>query len=214
MARLIACVLVAGCSSAGTSGSAPAVRSPVQAHAERRIFRQLRVGKSPVATRTTFELVIDGGRATLVELDEQADHVQSVAQADRQARWTVATQRTYRGSARLLAGAVELALESEGVQPLELHCTQRPVEAARAGAGRVPSPDRHPGDRCDHRGAWDPAATSSVQAVVCDAGVADPDGDDDDRLVFADPPGLEYVSINDDCVLRGGGLRIARSARP
>jgi hypothetical protein len=214
MARLIACVLFAGCSSAGTPGPAPAVRIPEQAHAEGRIFRQLRLSRSPVATRTTFELVIDGGRATLVELDEQADRVQSVAQADRQARWTVATQRTYRGTFTPVTGAVELALESEGVQPLQLHCTQRTVEAAGPGAVRVPSPDRRPGSSCDDRGAWDPAATSSVQALVCDAGVADPDGDDDDRLVFADSPGLEYVSVNDGCVLRGGGLRIVRSAPP
>jgi hypothetical protein len=209
MPRLILCVLVAGCSSAGTPGPAPAVRAPVQAHPERRIFRQLRVGKAPVATRTTFELVIDGGRATLVELDEQADRARSVAEADRQTRWTVATRRTYRGSVTRLAGAVELALESEGVQPLPLHCTQRAVDAAPAGAVRVPSPDRPPDGRCGDGGAWTPAAVASVQALVCDAGASDPDGDDDDRLVFGDPPGLEYVFVHDDC-LRGGGLRILR----
>src|SRR3954467_12997751 len=79
MARRILCILVAGCSSAGTPGAAPAVRAPVQAHPERWIFRQFRVGTSPVATRTTFELVIDGGRVTLGELDEQAARARSVA---------------------------------------------------------------------------------------------------------------------------------------
>jgi hypothetical protein len=42
-------------------------------------------------------------------------------------------------------------------------------------------------------------------------GVADSDDeDDDDRLVFAAPPGLEYTTVNDDCVTHVGGLRIAR----
>lgn len=209
MARLIACVLVAGCSSAGAPEPAPAVRNPVQAHTERRIFRQLRVGRSPVARRTTFELVIDGSRATLVELDEQADRARSVAEADRRTRWAVATRRMYRGSATPVAGAVELALASEGVQPLQLHCTRRAVDAVRTDAVPVPSQDRPPDDRCGDGGASNPAAAASVQALVCDAGASDPDGDDDDRLVFGDPPGLEYVFVHDDC-RRGGGLRILR----
>jgi hypothetical protein len=209
MARLLACALVAGCSSVAIPGPAPAIRHPAQVHADRRIFRQLRVGKSSVATRTTFELVIDSGRATLVEIDEQAARARSVAEADRQPRWAVVAQRTYRGLVTPISGAVELALESEGVQPLQLHCAQRAVDAAGAGAVHVPSPDRPPDGSCGDRGASEPVATSSVQALVCDAGVADPDGDDDDRLVFADPPGLEHVLVSDDC-LRDGGLRILR----
>jgi hypothetical protein len=67
------------------------------------------------------------------------------------------------------------------------------------------------GHACGDRGAWDPPATTPVQAMVCDTGVADADeDDDDDRLVFAAPPGLEYTTVSDDCVTHGGGLRIAR----
>jgi hypothetical protein len=174
------------------------------------MFRQLRVGKVPMATRTTFELILDGERATLVEIDEQEHRALSLADADREARWTSGTRRMYRGAVTPVAGAVELALESEGVQPLQLHCTQHAVDAARAGAVRVPPPNRPPDGPCGDPGAWDPPATSSIHALVCDAGVAGPDGDDDDRLVFADPPGVEYVFVNDGCVLRGGGLRILR----
>jgi hypothetical protein len=49
--------------------------------------------------------------------------------------------------------------------------------------------------------------TNQITAMVCDTGIADPD-DDDDQLVFAPPPGLEYASVNDDCLVQG--LRIAR----
>jgi hypothetical protein len=207
--RILAVVLVVGCGSAVPSRPA-AAHSEAPPAAERQIFRHLRVGTRPIAMRTTFALVIDGSRASLTETDEREHGALALAEADRGARWEVVARRSYRGGATVTSGAIELALASDGVQPLQLRCTRRAVDAAAAGAIRVPSPDR-PGDyTCGDRGVWQPPATSSVAALVCDAGVADPDDDDDDRLVFAPPPGLEYVSVDDACALRGGGLRIAR----
>jgi len=207
--RILAVVLVAGCGSAAPPHP-PAAHSEAPPAAERQIFRQLRVGTRPIATRTTFELVIDGSRASLTETDERGRRALAMVDADRGARWDVVARRTYLGSAMIKPGAVELVLASEGVQPLQLRCTRRAVDAAAAGALRVPSPDRPADYACGDRGGWQPPATSQVAATVCDAGGADPDDDDDDRLVFAPPPGLEYAAVNDDCALRGGGLRIAR----
>lgn len=210
MKWILGLVLVAGCGPVAPPVSAPLTHHAPQVAAERRIFRQLRVGTRQPATRTTFELVIDSDRASLFESDERERRALSMADADRGAHWTVAAQRTYRGTATVMSGALDLALASDGVQPLQLHCTPRSVVAAAPGALRVSS-STAVDHACGDRGAWDPPATTHVQALVCDSGVADADEeDDDDRLVFAAPPGLEYTTVNDDCVTHGGGLRIAR----
>lgn len=218
MPRILGLVLLAACSTAAPQ-TAPVVAPPAgEARVDRRLFRQLRVGQRPTARRTTFELVVEGDRASLVEIEEREQRALSMGQADREARWTQTGRRTYRGSAVTVAGALQLALQSDGVQPLQLRCAARSVDAAMAGAVRVPSPGRSE-EGCD-RGAWSPAATVRVPALVCSAGGATPDeghgdaehehDDHDDRLVFARPPGLEHALVNDGCALRGGGLRIAR----
>jgi hypothetical protein len=210
MKRILGLALVAACGSVASPASAPLAQHAAPAAAQRRIFRQLRVGTRQTATRTTFELVIDGDRAYLLESDERERRALAMADADRDAHWTVAAQRTYRGTATVTSGALDLALASDGVQPLQLRCTPRSVEAAAPGALRVSSSTRVD-HACDDRGAWAPPATTPVQAMVCDTGVADPDEqDDDDQLVFAALPGLEYATVHDDCVTHGGGLRIVR----
>jgi hypothetical protein len=228
MPRILCLVLLTACSAAAPVAApvtAPVATPPVsEPRLDRRLFRQLRVGQRPTAKRTTFELIVDGDRASLVEIEEREQRALSMAEADREARWRETARRTYRGSAATVSGALQLALRSDGVQPLQLHCTARSVDAAAAGAIRVPSPGGAQ-EGCD-RGAWSPAATLRVAALVCSAGGAAPDDDHgeaepahddhgehddhDDRLVFARPPGLEHALVNDGCALRGGGLRIAR----
>jgi hypothetical protein len=222
MSRILGLVLLAGCS-AGPPPVAPVAAVPrppaSEPHVERQLFRQLRVGIRPIARRTSFELVIEGDRASLVEIEEREQRALSMAQADREARWTVTARRTYRGTAATVAGALQLELSAEGVQPLRLRCAPRPVDVAVAGALRVPSPERPADASCD-RGVWSPPTKTRVAALVCSAGGAGPDADDhehhdehddhDDRLVFARPPGLEHAAVNDACALRGGGLRIAQ----
>lgn len=211
MKRILGVALVASCGAAASPASTPPVRQAAPVAAERWIFRQLRVGTRQTAMRTTFELVIDGDRASLLESGEQDRRARLMAEADRNAQWTVVTQRMYRGTATVTPGALDLELASDGVQRLQLRCIPRSVDAAAPGALRVPSPGRAADGACGDHGTWDPPATSLVRALVCDSGGADPDDeDDDDRLVFAPPPGLEYAAVNDGCVLRGGGLRIAR----
>jgi hypothetical protein len=210
MLRFVTVVLVAGCSAATPAPPrAPAVpaRPP---GAERWIFRQVRLGPR-IASRTTLELVVDGGRASLVEIDESEGHALSLPEVDRGTRWQLVGRRTYRGTAAKTAGSLELALSSEGVQPLQLHCVPHSIAAGAPGALRVrsvnPSSDGRGDGRNDDREAWEPPATVPVQAMVCDAGITDPEADDDDALMFARPPGLEYVSVTDGGA-RASGVRI------
>ncbi len=88
---------------------------------------------------------------------------------------------TYRGTRH----GAELSLTTDDMQPLALHCERRAIEAAA------------PGDDCN--GARDRHA----DALVCSApGQAGGDADADDELVFAAPPGFEWLEAA--C---GGGLR-------
>lgn len=205
----IALVLLAACRTTAPVPATPVQRVPTAPAGERRVFHQLRVGKAVMASRTTFELTLDGSRAQLSEVDERADHGLELADVERGARWTVAARQTYHGTASGPAGAPQLALEAAGVQSLQLHCVVRSLDVAAAGAHRVPSSEAKSGGECDG-GVWEPRTTTRVDALVCDAGVPDPDGDDDDQLVFA-ARAVEYVAVNDGCALRGGGLRLMSS---
>ncbi|HEX4456065.1 MAG TPA: hypothetical protein VH143_34630 [Kofleriaceae bacterium] len=117
------------------------------------------------ATRiTTFELSFDGDRATLVETDGRAAH-------------------TYRGTRH----GAELALTTDDMQPLALHCERRAIEAAAPGDDCNAARDRH------------------ADALVCSAPGqtgGGGDADADDELVFAPAPGFEWLEAA--C---GGGLR-------
>ncbi len=172
------------------------------------IFRQLTVGALPRAHRTTFALAFEGERATLTETVEHEARALRMADADRDAHWTIASQRTYRGPVRVVGGARELELASDGVQPLQLHCESRAVAVAGAHAKRVASPGRPADAGCGDLGMWEPAATTRIDALVCTPTLQPvDDADDDERFVFGAAPGIEWAFENDDCVLQGGGLR-------
>src|SRR5262245_33260349 len=170
-------------------------------------------GKLPAhAKRTTFSLAFDGDRATLTETEERADRSMSIEEADHETRWTVRSTRIYRGSRKTVAGAIDLDLATPDMQPLRLHCATQTLQVAAAGARRVPSPNRGAAYECGDRGVFEPPATSPIATLVCSAAgqPAGEDADDDDRLVFAPAPGIEWAFQNDDCALQGGGLRRAR----
>jgi hypothetical protein len=209
MLRILTVVFVAGCSAAVPTRAVPASPAARPDAFERWVFRQLRIGPGTIASRTTFELVIDGGRASLLETDEVEHRALSMLEADHGARWSTVARRNYRGTATNSPGSLELVLASDGVQSLELTCVPRSIDAAAPGALRVPSPDRSTDDRDGGRGAWNPPATTAVRTMVCGAGISDPDADDDDALMFARFPGLEYVSVTDRGA-RIAGVRIVQ----
>jgi hypothetical protein len=217
MRRIAITALVIGCGGAPgpTTPTAPPSAAPAPASAPRVwTYRKLVAGAaSGRATRATFTLAIDGDRAELVEVDDTAAGVASLADADRATTWTRVSTRTYRGTAHAGSGAELLDLDTPGQQPLHVRCARIAVDAAVAGARRVATGTLD-GHGCDP-GRWDPPTVAHVPALACgeDAPEADAgDSDDDDRLVFGEAVPIEYAVENDGCALRGGGLRVGAPA--
>jgi hypothetical protein len=204
--RALAAAMLAAC---GTHGAAPAVAHRAEVAAEpRQLYRQLAVGDNRnVAHRTTFELSLEGDRAILVEIDERAAGAFTIERADREAAWKVIATHTYRGTRRANVGALELDLAAPGEQPLRLRCVAIAVDVAPAGADLVA---RHPAECHGDRGMWFPSELTTTPALVCSA-AGQPAGadDDDDRLVFAAAPGIEWASYKSDC-MDARGLRAMR----
>jgi hypothetical protein len=117
-----------------------------------------------------------GAHVTSFELSFDGDRATLVETDGRAAH-------TYRGTRH----GAELSLTTDDMQPLALHCEHRAIAAAAPGDDCNAARDRH------------------ADALVCSApGQAggDADADDDDELVFATPPGFEWLEAA--C---GGGLR-------
>jgi hypothetical protein len=181
-------VVTAACASAPVPSKplptpAPRVAAPLA-------FRQLHVIAGH-ARRTSFELTFEGDRATLVETEARA--------TDADGPWQTVSTRAYRGSRR----GSELQLTADDMQPLALHCESRSIRVAAATATLVAT-------ACGSAATWDPPArTVELDAFACTAaGQSEADTDDDDRLVFAPVPGIEWLEVDADCV-RGAGLRLA-----
>jgi hypothetical protein len=164
-------------------GSAPVPSKPLPPPPPRAdaplVFRQVHVIAGH-ARRTSFELTFDRDRATLVETEARAP--------GEDGPWQTVSTRSYRGTRR----GSELQLATDDMQPLALHCKSRSIAVAPAGAACGPL-----------------ARTVQLDAFACTAaGQSDADTDDDDRLVFAPLPGIEWLEGDADCA-RGGGLRLA-----
>jgi hypothetical protein len=87
-------------------------------------------------------------------------------------------------------------------QPVALDCATMTVVVAAATAVR-----RREGKAgcMGDRGKWVPGATHEVKVLVC----GEMTKELAPRFVFVEPPAreIEYVWINDDCVMQGGGYR-------
>jgi hypothetical protein len=139
------------------------------------VFRQIHVIAGH-ARRTSFELTLERDRATLVETEARA--------TDANGPWQTLSTRSYRGSRR----GSELELATDDMQPLALHCESRSI-AVTASCGSAATP-----------------RTAQLDALTCTAaGQSASDTDDDDRLVFAPAPGIEWLDVETACA----GLRVA-----
>lgn len=135
------------------------------------------------------------------EADQQVEHVRAgggtVRSADHPAllgdRWT--TGKTTR-----------FTLE-EGGEKIVLECAMGPVQVAAATAVRARSRQ----SECGDRGKWQPLATKRVEALRCgiDDSPIEPMFPPDRReeMAFTAAPGIEFLFVNDDCVIQGGGYR-------
>ncbi len=100
-------------------------------------------------------------------------------------------------------GTVELTLR-DGSDALDLLCGRQEVRVAAATAVRIRSSDD---SECGDQGTWEPAATTPVSAWVCHAKPTNPDDVSPVEYTFGEAPGIEFLFVNDDCIIQGGGLR-------
>jgi hypothetical protein len=189
------------------------------------VFREVTIGAIlPRATASTYTLYRDGDRASVVVATQTGSDGATLPEGI--TGWGDAESRTYSGSARELGGTLELDLR-DATDRLDLVCTRKQESVAPATAVRVRT-DTVGGD-CGDRGAWSPGATSSVVVLACNRRPAapteppppaptDPDEARWEReiaaeealrsqLSFGEGPGIEYLYVNDDCIIQGGGLR-------
>ena len=92
-------------------------------------------------------------------------------------------------------------------EKVTLECEMGNVNAAAATAVRASS--RKGGCNGD-RGHWVPSTMKRVEALRCGiereaASIDSPDRREE--MAFAAPPGIEFLFVNDDCVMQGGGYR-------
>ena len=126
--------------------------------------------------------------------------------------WSPRSTKVYLGTVEVRGEAISITL-SRGGEMLELSCEMGTIAAAAATAVRRPHPRAPGGDECyGDRGRWVPARAEKVQALRCGVSEADdPTADRMEKMAFTAEPGVEFLAINDDCIMQGGGYRrIAR----
>ena len=94
-----------------------------------------------------------------------------------------------------------------GAETLHFVCKRAKETVATATAVRRPHP-KAPGCTGD-QGHWDPAATTPVDVLHCELpeGFQEAHGWFVPYLAFAPAPGIEWLFVNDDCSMQGGGWR-------
>lgn len=98
-------------------------------------------------------------------------------------------------------------------RPLTLDWTCKKVKLDVAAATAVLGHDpKFKGKDCGDPGRWQPAASKKVEGFQCTEvppADADPTAEPDPKthLAFAPSPGIEWLYIDDECVLKGGGWR-------
>lgn len=121
--------------------------------------------------------------------------------------WSREPTKTYVGTVEGSGTALKLVLR-QGSETLEMPCIAGKLAVAAAGAVRRPLlPSTN---RCTDRGRWVPAATKQVDALRCSPFSKDEQSlepDRKERFVFAAEPGVEFLYVDDDCTMEGGGYR-------
>jgi hypothetical protein len=158
-------------------------------------FRTLHVGLiTPQSELTRYTLHLQGSEATLVVEHQllrgsQADVVGGA--------WQTSRTETLRGTARQKGAALELELTGSG-RVYALGCKRTRGQVAVARAVRIPDPAS--GQECGNEGTWSPAKKVRKELLRCEGGELG-------RLELGRGAGLELLSVNDDCVMQGRGVR-------
>lgn len=150
----------------------------------------------------TYRLTVRGQEASLVITEQRRQQHRRETGA-----WEPVGERQLHGTVQR-SGERHRFSFAEGGEAFD--CQRGPVAVAPASAGRMPSPGADD-DECGDTGVWS-APSVEVDVLSCRPVKAPDVAGDDYRLVFAPPPGVEYLWVNDDCFQGGGYRRIPADA--
>jgi hypothetical protein len=106
---------------------------------------------------------------------------------------------TYEGRIEIVAPVIRLNFETTP-KKFTLLCSFVFESVAKATAVRVPDPNYR--DECGNEGVWFPRKTKRIQVLHCQRDIRL-----GESYAFAALPGVEDLSVNDDCTMQGGGYR-------
>lgn len=150
------------------------------------------------AAHETFTLQRVGGQALIThEVRVPQRWMREHGLNSRVLAWRLESSTQYLGT---IDEKIKIAA-ANGTQQLELSCKKTKVAAARPDAVRGRTP-KFIDEECGDTGRWVPGSTKQVSVILCEE-----DADSWDKLAFAPAPGVEWVHVNDDCVIQGGGWR-------
>jgi hypothetical protein len=167
------------------------------------IYREFSTGQiRRDSTLTTFTLRRHTTRAMLTVDEQVARHpgLKSIGP------WSARSTKLYVGTVEQRHPSVRLVL-AHGSDTLDLTCKPGTLAVAGATAVRRPNPTKPGQEECGDRGRWVPGATRKLEALRCELVPQDEDPDRGERYAFVPAPGIEFLYVNDDCVIQGGGYR-------
>jgi hypothetical protein len=186
---------------AGTPGQAEsplAVPTEVAA-APPWIYREFDTGLVVKASMLrTWTLRRAGSQAALT-IETQ---IAKTAMSEELGPWSVAQTRTFVGSITTERTKTTLVL-SNGSETMTLVCSPSSIRAAVATAGRRPGRPKPGEEECGNEGAWAPMRMRSYTTLSC----KQTDQERSSLIRFAAAPGIEWLYVNDDCTMQGGGYR-------
>lgn len=183
------------------------------------VFRKVSTGMIVTPRRWTSTLRRNGDRASFRGVVEGAPSDWGAGHA---VAWSLIRSDTFVGTSHRDQQRTVFELASATGAQLRLTCRPDRLTVHRAGANLVRTPNFR--DECGDTGVWRPPATQTVNILTCVA--SDPSLDPQQRherdlghwgqfggttVDLAPAPGVEALSVNDDCILQGGGYRL-RSA--
>ena len=184
-----------------SAAAAPGVVPGPLESAPRLVYRSLETGalstRSTLRTRT-LQRFEDQALLTVATQLSESDTSQPVLGPFDSPRI-----RRYLGRAKAQGDWVSFTL-SDGEESVTLECTMGEVKVARATAVRTRAGR---GQCAGDRGRWLPGSTTRVRALRCGRYEPAPDLDREEDMAFTAAPGIEFLFVNDDCVMQGGGYR-------
>lgn len=173
------------------------------------IGRRLMTGAvNRVTEHFTFTLQREGGQALLTIEKRRAKQASGsgpdALMPERIAEWELVSTEQFIGTIEEAGDVVTIAVKGVGGgDKRDFRCKRTTIAAAPADAVRA----RSPGGECGDPGRWVPPTTKPVEVIRC-IPFEEKGSNEWARLAFAAAPGIEWLHINDDCVIQGGGWRL------